>query len=88
MDEQVYARAPDLLSDDFGDRVVVALEGETWIVLRSTAAFMWRLLEQPRSIEFLTEAAQRAFRGEPITIATDVRELLSSWTGRGIVRRF
>lgn len=84
--EIALSHAKDVLSEDFEESILVAPgNGERWLILRGTAATVWRLLSEPQTLAGLREELTRAFAGPPDRIEDDVRQLLERLTSARVI---
>ncbi len=87
MDQLVYARAAQLMEAELGDEIV-ALDPVAGRCLgfNEAAAVVWKLLEQPKSIEQLSAALAEDFDVTADQCTADVRELMEQFAVLGLVR--
>ncbi|MBF6328296.1 PqqD family protein [Nocardia transvalensis] len=81
-----YRPAPTVTAQDLGDRILLTPLGGAYLVLEGTAATLWRLLDQPRSVDELADECARRYDGVPEQIRIDIADTMNEWSERGLVR--
>jgi hypothetical protein len=86
MQRRVYERARELMEAELGDELV-ALDpaGGACFGFNPVAATIWRLLEQPHSLEDLTQLLVLEYDVEPSHCEAEVSELLEVLAARDLV---
>ena len=81
-----YVRSPDaLFSEVDGEFVALNINQGQCYGMDSIASRVWSLLEEPRSLEEICTALQGIYDVDPDTCRADVKSLLRSLTGEGLV---
>lgn len=82
-----FCRAEAIVQEDLGDSLVLGdASGEHWLVLEGTATDVWRLLDQPRTLEDLATKLQERYHGDRSRILEDTGSLLDRLSEKGFVR--
>ena len=82
-----YERAKQLMEAELGDEIV-ALEPDAGLCFgfNPVAASVWRLLDQPRTVDQLQAALLDEYDVEPERCAADLQLLLADLTERKLIR--
>lgn len=81
-----YRRQEDAVSADLGDELAVLnLESGSYLGFNATAAYLWRLLEEPRSLDELCKAMTAEFAVDTAGCRESVATLLAKLEGDGLV---
>jgi hypothetical protein len=87
MQHSAFVRAPDVPTAEFGDELAVMdLKSGAYIAFNRTAADIWKLLEQPQTLESLCAILVERYRIEPGQCREDVEELLRELVEMGVVQ--
>ena len=87
-DNSTFSWADDVSQEDLGDSIVLGdASGNHWIVLKGTAPDVWRLLDEPRTLDHLTLRLAQRYQGEDERIRSDVQLLLARLLENGFIRR-
>ena len=88
MDAMLYTRAAALLEAEV-DGEIVALDREQGVVLgfNGVASDVWRLLEQPRSLDELVAALGERYEVDDAQCRTEIAALLDRLSELNLVRR-
>ncbi|MBF6066075.1 PqqD family protein [Nocardia terpenica] len=81
-----YRPDPTVATQDLGDRILLTPLGGDHLVLEGTAATLWRLLDQPRSVSALADECARRYDGAPDQILADIEDTVNDWIARGLLR--
>ena len=65
--------------------IIIANHGPTFYVLNETASLMWRLLDEPRSVEYLTRALAEACDVEAHLVENDVLAFIKSMPEKDMI---
>ena len=81
-------RNPEVIAAEaLGESVLLNPQTWTYLSFNETATWVWRLLEQPRSLEWLVCAAQDKYRAAPQEIQEDLGEFLETAAEEGFLLR-
>ena len=81
-----YVAVPACLATSLGDEVIVLnLESGVYYGLNPVAACVWNRISSPRSLADLVAAVEDEFDTEDRDIEGDVRRLLDTLCGHGLV---
>ena len=84
---ELFVRVSDLPTAEYDDELAVMdLRSGSYLAFNRTAADMWRLLDQPRSLDALTQELAELYGTTPDAIRADVAELADDLTALGVVR--
>lgn len=67
-----------------GEAVVLSLDEGVYYGLNPVGAFLWSLLERPRTLEELRDSVASEYDVEPGTAEADVRDLMEELLARGL----
>jgi hypothetical protein len=83
-----FRQARGVLSRSFGGEVILApSDREEFESLSRTAADVWSLLAQPRSLGDIVRSLEDAYAAPGTRIARDVEPLISDLADRGLIER-
>jgi hypothetical protein len=83
-----YQRDPSVLHSTIdGDVVALSVDKGECISMPGVSAFLWHLLEVPRSIDELTERTTEEFEVSAERCRADLAEVLGEMEKAGIVKR-
>ena len=83
---KVFRRKPDMISANLGDELdVLDLPRGSYLGFNATAAHVWRLLQDPLTLEQICTAMIAEFRVEPAVCDTEVQSLLSELLAAGLI---
>jgi hypothetical protein len=83
----LVSRGAGLIEAEAGDEIVgLHVENGSFYRFSQTAARVWALIEQPRTLADLCAALTREFRVDPATCERDVRALLDDLATDGLVK--
>lgn len=82
-----FGRAPGVPFRYLEDDVILApLDSQEFEVLGGTAVAVWRLLEEPRTVEELAEILSRRYASDPASLERDLVTLLRQLERVGSVK--
>lgn len=82
----IYCRKPDAVSAVLGDELAVLnLDSGSYLGFNATAAWVWRNLEQPRSLDNLCDGAIAEYRVDLPTCRASIGKLLSQLEAEGLI---
>jgi hypothetical protein len=83
-----YRRSRDVLSRSFAGEVLLAAAGvDDFESLSATAGSVWRLLDEPRSIDEIVGTLAERYPDAGPAIGPDVESLIEYLAQRGLVER-
>lgn len=83
-----FVRVPDVPTAAFGDELAVMnLQSGSYIAFNRTAAEIWGMLEEPRSLDSLVEELSERYAIAPDRMREELDPLLSELVELGVVRR-
>ena len=84
--EKIYARAAGFVAANLGDELALLdMADGTYLGFNATAAHLWRLLDQPMTLEALCEAMLAEFDVSPDQCRDEIAALLDRLAASGIV---
>lgn len=84
----LYARRPDVPTAEFDDELAVMdLRSGSYLSFNRTAADIWRLLEQPRSFDYLCTCLAERYHVDAETISGDIGALLDRLGELGVLEK-
>ena len=87
-DNSTFSWADEVSQEDLGDSIVLGdASGNHWIVLKGTAPDVWRLLNEPRTLDDLTLRLTERYQGDNDQIRSDVQQLLITLLEKGFIHR-
>lgn len=88
MSEPVFVRAADVPTAEFDDQLAVMdLKSGTYIAFNRTAAAVWKLLDEPRTLAAICAELAPVFRVAPEQCRSDVAELLDQLCAMQVVNQ-
>ena len=88
MQSSSFVRAADVPTAEFGDELAVMdLSSGAYIAFNRTAADIWKLLAEPKTLEALCAILVERYRINPEYCRRDVEALLGELGEMGVVRR-
>lgn len=85
-EERVYRRRPEFVAANVGDEMAVLnLAHGTYLGFNTTAAQIWRLLGEPRTLEGLCRAMTRDFDVDAERCRREIAELLDKLVAAGMI---
>lgn len=86
MTEEIYSRRPDTVAANLGEELAVLdLPSGSYLGFNATAAHVWRLLSQPRTLDALCEAMTAEFEIDADRCRAEVAALLDRLRDAGLV---
>ena len=84
----IYKRSVQLMEAELGDELV-ALEPDVGrcFGFNNVAASVWRLLEQPKTLEQLRDALIEEYEVDPEQCSRELSELLADMSVKGLVTK-
>lgn len=84
--DMLVSRGAGLIEAEAGDEVVgLHIENGSFYRFNRTAARIWALIEQPRTLADLCAALASEFKVDPVTCEREVRALLDDLAADGLV---
>ena len=88
MSEPRWRAAEEQLSCEVGGEVVILnLGDDTYYGLTEVGAFVWNLLQEPRTLQDLRDAVTAEFEVSPEESEADLVRLMGELEGRSLVHR-
>lgn len=85
--ERAYERRPGLVAANLGEELAVLdMASGSYLGFNATAAHVWRLLDQPRTLEALCEAMMQEFDIDADRCRSELRELLDQMLAAGLIQ--
>jgi hypothetical protein len=85
-EERVYRRRPEFVAANVGDEMAVLdLAHGTYLGFNTTAAQVWRLLSEPRTLEGLCQAMTQDFDVDAERCRREIAELLDKLVADGMI---
>ena len=87
-----YQRADGYVHRKSGDRDVLICVGKNianfngYVLLNGTAAFLWEKLDQPRTLDQLTDQLLETFEVSREQARMDIAAMLEDFTQQGLIR--
>jgi hypothetical protein len=82
----LYVRSPDaIFSEVEGEFVALNINKGQCYGMDSIASKVWRLIDEPRSVEEICTTLQAIYDVDPTTCRADVESLLTSLSKEGLV---
>lgn len=86
MTEEIYSRGADTVAANLGaELAVLDLPSGSYLGFNATAAHVWRLLSQPRTLDALCEAMTAEFEIDADRCRAEVAALLDRLRDAGLV---
>ena len=86
-DDMLVSRGAGLIEAEAGDEIVgLHVENGSFYRFNRTAARIWHLIEQPRTLADLCAALASEFKVDPAACERDVRTLLDDLATDGLVK--
>jgi len=87
MTKTTYVRRPDLVAANLGDELAVLdMSKSAYLGFNATAAQVWRLLQEPRSLDELCAALNAEFDVDAQRCRQEVEALLQKLQSAGMIR--
>ena len=84
--QTVFCRKPDTISANLGaELAVLDLPHGSYLGFNATASHIWRLLQDPLTLEQICAAMIAEFKVEPDLCATEVGSLLNKLLAAGLI---
>jgi hypothetical protein len=84
--QMVFCRKPDIVSANLGaELAVLDLPGGSYLGFNATASHIWRVLQDPLTLEQICAAMIAEFEVEPGLCATEVESLLKKLLAAGLI---
>ena len=84
--QMIFRRKPDVVSANLGaELAVLDLPGESYLGFNATASHVWRILQDPLTLEQICAAMTAEFEVEPALCATEVESLLKKLLAAGLI---
>lgn len=85
--ERTYERRPGYVAANLGEELAVLdMASGSYLGFNATAAHVWRLLEQPRTLRVLCEAMTEEFDIDADHCRTELHELLDQMLAAGLIQ--
>jgi hypothetical protein len=84
--QTIFCRKPDVISANLGaELAVLDLPGGSYLGFNTTASHVWRLLQDPLTLEQICAAMVAEFEVEPALCEADVQSLLNRLLAAGLI---
>ena len=88
MPSKLYRQRTDAVTASLGDELAVLdMETGAYVGFNATAAHVWRLIEEPRTLDDLCAAMTAEFDVDPTQCRTAVARLLSRLEAAGLAEQ-
>jgi hypothetical protein len=82
----IFCRKPDIVSANLGaELAVLDLPGGSYLGFNATASHIWRLLQDPLTLQQICAAMIAEFRVEPALCAAETEALLNRLLAAGLI---
>ena len=79
-------RSPDVIAAEaLGNAVLLNVTTWTYVNFNETASWLWNCLDEPRTVGWLSAAAEEKFDGAPDDIAQDIHDFVRDLSEKGII---
>jgi hypothetical protein len=85
--EKIYEKQPGFVAADLGEELALLdMAHGTYLGFNATAAQLWRLLDEPRTLEDLCRAMMQEFEVDAVRCRGEIEELLGLLVADGMLR--